>query len=55
MAAAARQAGDVGLDRAHLTLATAIIDGDVPMAARLARAIAKREAETLEPLRARLG
>jgi hypothetical protein len=49
MVAAASQARDLGLDQAHLALATAIIDGATLPAARLASAIARREAESVEP------
>lgn len=49
-AAAADMARDRGLDRAHLALATSITDGAMPAAARLASAIARREAESVEPL-----
>lgn len=49
VAAAAEQAHDRGLDQAHLALATAIIDRELVAAARLARAIARREAESVEP------
>jgi GntR family transcriptional repressor for pyruvate dehydrogenase complex len=49
--AASRQARDQGLDQAHLALATAIIDGQMPAAARLAGTIARREAESVEPER----
>jgi GntR family transcriptional repressor for pyruvate dehydrogenase complex len=47
-AAAGRQAADLGLDGAHLALATAIMQGAMPAAARLAGTIAKREAESVE-------
>jgi len=48
-AAAAAQAGDRGLDQAHVALAAAIIDGNVLATARLSSAIARREAESVEP------
>jgi len=47
-AAAGRQAADLGLDGAHLALATAITQGATAAAARLAGTIAKREAESIE-------
>jgi DNA-binding FadR family transcriptional regulator len=47
-AAADDLAADIGLDEAHRELATAIIDGAVIPAARLAGAIARREADAVE-------
>ncbi len=48
-ATAASQARDRGLDQAHLALAATIIDGNTLATARLASAIARREAESVEP------
>jgi GntR family transcriptional regulator, transcriptional repressor for pyruvate dehydrogenase complex len=48
-AAAGQQAADLGLDGAHLALATAITSGAVPAAARLASTIARREVACVEP------
>ena len=48
IAAAAGLARNLNLDEAHQALATAIANGDMPATARLARAIARREVESVE-------